>query len=191
MLQSSTIRGPASGGMRTPSRAAHAGAVRVALLGVFFLSFSLKSQSVVHLSITQPGGMPGLPVMTGITHGTNGVTLTWDGPSGYYQLYQKSNSVGAAWVALGKPTNLVRNAVVSKLYNNGFFRVSGPSPLYAGSPTCADCHQNVTRPKRIRRTRWRLGRSRPLGSTPTRIAWPATRWVMGCRPDLIIRMECS
>jgi hypothetical protein len=112
-------------------------------LGAIFLALPLKSQSVVHLSIIQPGGMPGLPVMIGITDGTNSVTMTWDGPSGYYQLYQKSNSLGAAWVAFGKPTNLMRYAVVSKLFNNGFFRVSGPSPLYAGAPTCADCHQNI------------------------------------------------
>ncbi len=34
------------------------------------------------------GGMPGLPVMTGITPVTNGVNVTWDGPSGYYQLFE-------------------------------------------------------------------------------------------------------
>ena len=102
-----------------------------------------NAQTVQHLSITQPGGMPGLPVMTGVTHVTNGVKVTWDGPSGYYQLYQKSNSLLAAWVPLGKATNLVRNAVVTKLYSNAFFRVSGPAPSYIGAQACAGCHDNI------------------------------------------------
>src|ERR1035438_2876064 len=83
----------------------------------YFVTASLHSQSVQHLSTTQPGGMPGLPVMGGIEQLTNGVQITWDGPSGYYQVYQKSNSFSAPWVALGKATNLVRYAVVAQLYS--------------------------------------------------------------------------
>ena len=60
----------------------------LAVVGVWFLTFPLAAQSVQHLTITQPGGMPGLPVMTGIERLTNGVHLTWTGPSGYYQVYQ-------------------------------------------------------------------------------------------------------
>ena len=74
---------------------------------------------------------------------TNGVQVTWDGPSGYYQVYQKSNSLLAPWVALGKATNLVRYAVITKLYSNAFFRVSGPAPNYAGSKVCLTCHLSI------------------------------------------------
>jgi hypothetical protein len=102
-----------------------------------------NAQNVPHLSNTQPGGMPGLPVMGGVERLTNGVRVTWDGPSGYYQVYQKSNSLLAPWVALGKATNLVRYAVITKLYNNAFFRVSGPSPQYIGAQACAGCHDNI------------------------------------------------
>jgi hypothetical protein len=109
------------------------------LLGGFFAN----AQNVPHLTITQPGGMPGLPVMTGIEHVTNGMNVTWDGPSGYYQVYQKSNSLLAPWVALGKATNLVRYAVITKLYSNAFFRVSGPSPQYIGAQACAGCHDSI------------------------------------------------
>ncbi|MDO8624669.1 MAG: hypothetical protein Q7R47_01195, partial [Candidatus Diapherotrites archaeon] len=49
----------------------------------------LKAQNVPHLTTTHPGGMPGLPVVTGIQKVTNGLQVTWDGPSGYYQLFQK------------------------------------------------------------------------------------------------------
>src|ERR1035441_8895762 len=61
-----------------------------AVAAIFFTASSMMmAQQVVHLAITQPGGMPGLPVMTGIKHVTNGANVTWDGPSGYYQVYQK------------------------------------------------------------------------------------------------------
>lgn len=104
---------------------------------------SRAAQTVEHLGIAQPGGMPGLPICTGIQKLTNGVRVTWDGPSGYYQLYQKSNNLSAHWVALGKATNLARSAVVTTLYSNAFFRVLGPSPGYAGAQICAGCHGAV------------------------------------------------
>ena len=103
----------------------------------------VMGQQVVHLAITQPGGMPGLPVMTGIKRVTNGVQVTWDGPSGYYQVYQKSNRLTAPWVALGNATNLVRYIVITKLYSNAFYRVSGPLPQYIGAQGCAGCHDNI------------------------------------------------
>jgi len=87
--------------------------------------------------------MPGLPICTGIQRLTNGMHLTWDGPSGYYQLFQKSNRLSASWVALGKATNLVRNATITTLYSNAFFRVFGPSPSYAGAQACAGCHAGI------------------------------------------------
>jgi hypothetical protein len=59
--------------------------------------------------------------MGGIEQLTNGMLINWDGPSGYYQVFQKSNSLTAPWVALGQATNLVRYAVITKLYSNAFF----------------------------------------------------------------------
>ena len=115
----------------------------LAVAGFFLGGFFANAQNVQHLTTTQPGGMPGLPVMEGIERLTNGVQVTWDGPSGYYQLYQKSNSLLAPWVALGKATNLARNVVITKLYSNAFFRVSGPAPKYAGSKVCLSCHLNI------------------------------------------------
>jgi len=114
------------------------------ILGVIlFTVASLTAQPVQHLTITQPGGMPGSPVMEGITSLTNGVQVTWDGPPGYYQVYQKSNNLLAPWVALGKPTNLIYNTVVTKLYSNAFFRVSGPAPAYVGAQSCTGCHTSI------------------------------------------------
>jgi hypothetical protein len=111
----------------------------------YFVTANLHSQSVQHLTTTQPGGMPGLPVMGGIEQLTNGVRINWDGPSGYYQVYQKSNSFSAPWVAWGKATNLVRYAVITQLYSNAFFRVSGPAPKYAGVKVCITCHASICR----------------------------------------------
>ena len=100
---------------------------------------SVNAQSVQHLTITQPGGMPGLPVMTGIARATNGASVTWDGPAGYYQLFQKHPLTGGGWQAVGG-ASLLRQATVTPLSSNGFFRVSGPSPIYGSSEACAACH---------------------------------------------------
>ncbi len=117
----------------------------LALSVVAGIGFSAAAQQVQHLTITQPGGMPGLPVMTGISKKTNGVQLSWAGPSGYYQIFQKSNNLNATWLALGKATNLACTATISKLYSNAFFRVSGPSPSYLGAKNCVECHNNICR----------------------------------------------
>ena len=129
---------------RTNRSSSKAGALFVpAGMVVFLTTLSLMAQPVLHLSTTQPGGMPGLPVMENVVRLTNGVQVTWDGPSGYYQVYQKSNSLMAPWVALGKATNLVRYAIITKLYSNAFFRVSGPAAAYVGVQACAGCHDTI------------------------------------------------
>ncbi len=110
---------------------------------IFSAATSLLSQTVQHLSTTQPGGMPGLAVMGGIEQLTNGVRIHWDGPSGYYQVFQQSNSLSAPWAALGQATNLVRYVVITRLYSNAFFRVSGPAPKYAGTKVCVTCHSGI------------------------------------------------
>jgi hypothetical protein len=118
----------------------------ISTVAVFFVATTtLLSQSVQHLSTTQPGGMPGLPVMGGIQQQTNGVRIFWDGPAGYYQVFQKSNSLSAPWLALGAATNLSRYAVITKIYSNAFFRVSGPAPKYAGVKVCVTCHSSICR----------------------------------------------
>ena len=103
------------------------------------------AQSVPHQTITQPGGVPGAPLLTGMTTLTNGVQISWDGPAGYYQVFQKSNGLKSAWLALGKATNLARTASITKIYSNAFFRVAGPAPKYAGSAVCISCHLGVCR----------------------------------------------
>src|SRR5262245_40573331 len=63
--------------------------VLLCVLASFFCgALSVAAQNVQHLTITQPGGMPSRPVIMGIFRGSNSVTVTWDGPSGYYQLFQ-------------------------------------------------------------------------------------------------------
>lgn len=111
------------------------------LLSATFLHFSAAAQSVQHLSVPFPGGMPGLPVMTGITQQSNVVVVTWDGPSGYYQLYEKRDLADPQWHPVGGPTNVSRRAVVSGTGSNALFRISGPAPHYAGWQNCVECHQ--------------------------------------------------
>ena len=114
-------------------------ALLLLIVGVMWCS-ELSARSDQHLSIIQPGGLPGWPVMTGVVPGTNSATVTWDGPSGYYQLFYKHGVKDPVWQALGKATNLSRMAIVTPLTNNEFFRVTGPSPQYLGWQNCAECH---------------------------------------------------
>lgn len=103
----------------------------------------VPAQSVQHLSATVPGGIPNQPTVTGITPSTNGVTVTWDGPAGYYQPLEKRNLTDPTWKALGPRTNLVRRAFVSGAGSNALFRVLGPAPHFVGSDTCIECHQGI------------------------------------------------
>ena len=118
-------------------------AVILALGGLWVCQWPAAAQQVPPLTITQPGGYPGLPVITNIRQVTNGFQLTWCGPSGYYQVLQKSNSLTAKWLGLGKATNLACTATITKLYSNAFFSVSGPAPHYIGIQACTECHAAV------------------------------------------------
>jgi hypothetical protein len=129
---------------RLPISPVKRASVLILTAGGFLLTgWSSWAQGVQHLTITQPGGMPGTPVMTGIQQATNGITLTWDGPSGYYQVLHKIHLTDPKWLALGGQTNLTRTATLPTVNSNDFFRVSGPGPQYASSQTCAQCHQNI------------------------------------------------
>ncbi len=104
---------------------------------------SSRGQSVQHLSEAFAGGMPGAPVITGVEKMTNGLKVTWDGPPGYYQLFESSNMVDPKWVAIGRAPNLARAALLPAAYSNDFFRVAGPGPKYGGSQKCVECHSPV------------------------------------------------
>jgi hypothetical protein len=104
------------------------------------------AQEVQHLNVTQPGGFPGLPMMTGIESASNGVTVKWEGPSGYYQVFQKFGLSSPTWERINFG-NLDRRFTVTNTVtlsqSDVFFRVAGPSPQYAGSQACAACHESV------------------------------------------------
>ena len=118
-------------------------AITIVLAAVaLVLSGASALAQAVHLSVPQTGGMPGAPVLTGAQLVSNGVAITWDGPSGYYQVFQKRGLDGS-WQALGGATNLSRKLTVAAQYSNAFFRVKGPSANYTGSAACAECHSDV------------------------------------------------
>lgn len=111
------------------------------MVGYLATVLVVGAQEKPHLTVTCPGGMPGLPVISGIERTTNGVAVSWDGPSGYYQLYQ-ALGLGQPWQKIGG-LNLSRKATITTLYNNAFFKVAGPQPRYAGSQACLECHENI------------------------------------------------
>lgn len=114
---------------------------------VLGLGVSAVGQNVQHLSEAFAGGMPGLPVITSVEPTTNGYSITWDGPPGYYRLWERSTAPGSKLLALGKATNLVRHATVVTRATNIEFSVTGPSPVYAGSSVCVACHKTVHDPE--------------------------------------------
>lgn len=109
---------------------------------LWWSSVTVRSQEPQHLPTPRLGGMPGLPVMTGIQRTTNGMEVTWFGPSGYYQLLQKLGLADAAWRPVGGLT-LSNHAIVPLNSINPLFRVSGPVPQYGGDKSCASCHEGV------------------------------------------------
>jgi hypothetical protein len=104
---------------------------------------SSHGQQVQHLNITQPGGMPAQPLVTDVIPGTNRVGVTWSGPPGYYQLFEKQSLSDPVWHALSGRTNLARRAVVSGASSNALFRVLGPAPRFVGAQACTECHQST------------------------------------------------
>ncbi len=110
--------------------------------GVSLAATSVTAQQVQHLTVTRPGGFPGWPVMGDMQCNSNGVVVTWDGPSGYYQLYQTFGVTNKSWQKVGSPS-LTRTATITTLSSNAFFKVQGPSSRYAGAQACFECHVNI------------------------------------------------
>lgn len=113
--------------------------VALALAGLATLA---TAQEIPHLTVAQPGGFPGRPILTGITKTTNGVNVMWDGPAGYYQLYVAQSLANPTWQPIGTP-NFNRNLTLTNLSGQAFFKVSGPSAQFAGAQACAECHEDI------------------------------------------------
>jgi hypothetical protein len=115
----------------------------LAFASLFARLIPCGAQGVQHLTVTQPGGMPGCPVITGTEKLTNGIRISWYGPPGYYQVVRKGSLKDKTWSALGAMTNSSGVAAIIGLTSNIFFCVSGLPPQYVGSQACAECHQGI------------------------------------------------
>lgn len=117
-------------------------------LGVVLLTSSTLFEAPAsgqgpHLSVVQPGGMPGWPVITDIEGvASNRVQITWDGPSGLYQLRGRPAVAGGTWQPVGAPT-AARTLEIPANATQAYFRVVGPAPYYAGAQACAECHSGI------------------------------------------------
>jgi hypothetical protein len=107
------------------------------------IGLTARGQSVAHLAVTQPGGMPGIPIITGIAKVTNGVSVSWYGPHGFYQIVKKGSLNEKTWQAVGGRTNSAGVATITGLTSNAFFRVAGLPPQYVGAQACTECHQGI------------------------------------------------
>lgn len=115
--------------------------VFLALTSLWLAGARALAQEVEHLKSPHPGGWPAWPIITSIERAADGVVVRWDGPAGYYQLYQRT-SPAEAWQAVGDLT-LARRAAVAGVDTNVFFRVLGPAPHFAGARSCRECHASI------------------------------------------------
>ena len=118
-------------------------ALALGILGMCQVGFS--AQTVHHLATPQPGGMPAVPVMLAPTLQTNGIQVSWDGPAGYYQVFQKILSPNSTWQPVGRATNLSCSVWVSGVFPGALYKVSAPTPQYVGQKNCVLCHNAVCR----------------------------------------------
>ena len=113
------------------------------LLGLFISTGGAAfAQKGIGYSKIVPGGIPALPTITGQTFISNTVTVTWDGPSGYYQLYQLTN-FGGQRQPVGRAYNLQRAATVTNPPSPVFWQVAGTTAPFAGGRACTECHAGI------------------------------------------------
>ncbi|MBI2926953.1 MAG: hypothetical protein HYY24_14760 [Verrucomicrobia bacterium] len=88
---------------------------------------------------TRPGGMATHPYIfeTGIS--TQKLKLHWYGLSGPYKIERKLNLNSPAWEQIGS-TERERVLTLDAVGESGFFRVTAPTPNFAGAETCLECH---------------------------------------------------
>lgn len=103
-----------------------------------------------HLTVRAAGGMPAVPIITSINVSNQAVYLRWRGFARPYQVLRSSNFVAtglavagsANWTVVGDGinTNFIK---LAEDPHGAFFRVAGPSPHFAGSDQCYDCHSGI------------------------------------------------
>jgi hypothetical protein len=106
------------------------------------LAATYGNDNTTHLQKTFVGGMPASPVITSLKTVSNRVTITWSGiadPNLPFQLQHNPTMKSNGWVTVSntwyKTATLPATLVQA-------FRVTSPSPEFAGADTCATCHTN-------------------------------------------------
>lgn len=89
------------------------------------------------------GGMSPLPQILGVTATNQNLRINWRGFQGPYQVERSSGLGTSDWQPVGPAVH--QNFLVVQPITNGiaFFRVSGPSPGFAGASTCGSCHSGI------------------------------------------------
>ncbi len=129
---------------RTSSSTCNPRAIALGLIvsTVVLLGPSANGAERGHLTVPTPGGMPTTPLITSVQAGSNQVTLNWQNFCGPYQVWLKRSATDPHWQAVTGP-QYSETATIGVLYSNAFFRVSGPSPRFAGDRACEECHAGV------------------------------------------------
>jgi hypothetical protein len=95
-----------------------------------------------HVTVPTRGGMPAIPLITGAQQNSNKITLTWQSACGPYRVWVKNTLGATTWTAI-TPPQYSNTATLVITGQQAFFRVSGPSPQFAGSRACLECHEGI------------------------------------------------
>ncbi|MCL4785879.1 MAG: hypothetical protein KJ070_03665 [Verrucomicrobia bacterium] len=106
------------------------------------LGAGLAAAEQSHVTMPTPGGMPAVPRITGIQVVSNQTTLNWQNACGPYQVWVKRSLSDPNWQTVAGP-QMSNTARLTLGFSNAFFRVSGPSPQFAGARACEECHANI------------------------------------------------
>jgi hypothetical protein len=112
--------------------------------GLCMAAAAASAQNVQHLTVTQPGGMPAMPIITSITTTSNQVTVTWRGflggdPMAPFRLLGNATLKPGQWQVLA---SVYSNSATVPLDSSMTFRIAGGAPEFAGAAACVNCHTN-------------------------------------------------
>ncbi len=86
-----------------------------------------------------PGGLSPIPLLAPTTNNGTSAFFKWQGVSPDYILQRRTNLTSGTWETVAGPTT-GNTAVLPLGQADGFFRVRGSNPEYAGASACLDCH---------------------------------------------------
>jgi hypothetical protein len=101
-----------------------------------------NTNSMYKLTAPTPGGLSPRPCFLRVTPDDEGLTLTWQGLNGPYQVQTAPTVTDPTWENVGGPT-VETSITVPVDHPMAVFQVNAASPIYLGANGCAGCHRDI------------------------------------------------